>query len=263
MLDVLGPDYAIKAAPELLMHKQNERHPTERADLFGKRLVVDSETEEGRRLAESLLKDLTGGDRQRARRMKENFWEFNPTHKIILATNYRPVVRGTDEGIWRRLRLIPFAVCFWDPDDPANCEAGLPPELRQDKHLREKLKGELPGILTWCVRGCLEWQREGLGMPTEVKEATAAFREEQDALGTFLLERCLQAKVHRVRARHLYACYSCWCKDGGEVPLPQGRFGQALSDRGFERYTSNGTWYRGLALRQLDGDGANGRSGTQ
>ena len=96
---------------------------------------------------ESLIKELTGGDRIRARRMKEDFWEFHPTHTLILATNHKPVIRGTDHGIWRRMRLIPFTVSVSD----SNADRAMP----------QKLKNELPGILAWCVRGCLDWQRDG------------------------------------------------------------------------------------------------------
>src|SRR5690606_33658354 len=125
-----------------------DNHPTKRAGLFGKRLVASIETEEGSRLRESLVKELTGGDRISARRMKEDYWEFEPTHKIVLATNHKPQIRGTDHAIWRRVHLVPFTVTI--PDD------------QQDRDLPSKLRGELPGILAWCVRGCLEWQQIGL-----------------------------------------------------------------------------------------------------
>ncbi len=111
-MDLLGPDYASKADRTLLMLQRHETHPTSVADLFGKRFVAAVETGEGRRLNEPLVKELTGGDRITARRMREDFWQFDPSHKIWLATNHRPVIRGTDEGIWRRLKLIPFTVQF-------------------------------------------------------------------------------------------------------------------------------------------------------
>lgn len=114
ILNTLGPDYAMSAPSDLLMESRSDRHPCEKADLFGKRLVIASETEANRELAESLVKSLTGGDTIRARRMKENFWEFKPTHKIVLLTNHKPVVRGQDHAIWRRLRLVPFVKQFWD-----------------------------------------------------------------------------------------------------------------------------------------------------
>jgi P4 family phage/plasmid primase-like protien len=140
-LEMMG-DYGQQAAPDLLLAKRGS-HPTELADLFGARLVASVEVEDGRRLAESLVKQLTGGDRIKARRMREDFWEFAPTHKVFLAANHKPVVRGTDHAIWRRIKLVPFDVVI--------------PKGEQDSRLPKKLRAELPGILAWAVHGCLEW----------------------------------------------------------------------------------------------------------
>jgi putative DNA primase/helicase len=239
-IEMLSNDYAIKAAPELVMVKRGETHPTERADLFGRRLAVCVETDEGRKLAEALVKDLTGGDRQRARRMKEDFWEFTPTHKIILCTNHKPAIAGTDHAMWRRVRLIPFTVII--------------PEAEQDKRLPEKLQAELPGVLAWCVRGCLDWQRDGLGLPEEVKAATAEYRLDQDLVGRFIADMCDLHPELRCRAGQLYTAFVGWGDCVGEkqavAAKSQRAFGEALRAKGFERYTSNGTWYRGLQLRQ-------------
>jgi putative DNA primase/helicase len=138
--------------------------------------VVAIETEAGRRLNETLVKELTGGDRIRARRMHENFWEFSPTHTFMFATNHKPGIRGTDNGIWRRVKLVPFTVSVADTE--------------ADKAMPDKLRGEAKGILAWCVRGCLEWQEQGLEPPGEVVEATASYRAEQDLIGSFL-EQCV------------------------------------------------------------------------
>lgn len=158
LMNVLGRDYAMQASRDLLLVKRGESHPTELAALFGKRLVVATETDDGRRLAEGAVKQLTGSDKVLARRMREDFWEFDPTHKVLLATNHKPEVRGTDHAIWRRLRLIPFDIVI--------------PDAEQDKMLPKKLEAELKGILAAAVQGCLEWQRLGLGLPDEVKQAT-------------------------------------------------------------------------------------------
>src|SRR5262249_502237 len=236
LTDMLGTSYAIKAATDLLMVKRGDTHPTERADLFGKRLVLCIETEEGKRLAEALVKDLTGGDRIRARRMREDFWEFSPTHKVILCTNHRPRITGTDHAIWRRIRLIPFTVTI--PDD------------NQDKRLPEKLRSELPGILAWAVQGCLAWQRDGLPTPEEVQVATKEYRDTQDLLGQFLDECCLAGNDNfRCKASALYTAYQSWCERGGEEPSKQRGFGESMTERGFKREQSNGTWYVGVALR--------------
>ncbi len=202
LLDTFGPDYAMKCPPEMLMARGYDSHPTDRADLFGKRLVVAIETESGRRLNETLVKELTGGDRIRARRMRENFWEFQPTHTVIMGTNHKPVVQGTDHAIWRRLRLVPFSVTV---------EAG-----QDDKAMPHKLRNERPGILAWCVRGCLRWQENGLIEPAEVSEATAEYRSEQDILGSFIAEHAIKDPSVRCRCGDLFAKYKKWAEESGE-----------------------------------------------
>jgi putative DNA primase/helicase len=250
IMRVMGPDYAMKASPDLLMSRRGERHPTELADLFGMRLVVASETHQGRRLDEALIKDMTSGERIRARRMREDFWEFDPTHKIILLTNHKPAVTGTDTGIWRRLRLVPFEETFWDPEDPNNHGKDLPEALRQDKTLPERLQTEARGILAWLVRGCSNWLDDGLTLPDKVRVATADYRVAEDRLQHFLGECCLVGPNYRCRAATLYARYRKWCEDGGEESPKQRVFGEAMTERGFGRTTSNGTWYLGVTVRQ-------------
>jgi putative DNA primase/helicase len=236
LMDVMGPDYAMKAPRNLLMAKQGESHPTDLADLFGKRLVVAIESEAGRRLDEVLIKEMTGGDRIRARRMREDFWEFSPTHTLIMATNHRPVVKGTDHGIWRRLKLIPFTVTM--PDD------------RADKTVPEKLKAEAPGILAWCVRGCLAWQQIGLEEPDCVRHSTAEYRSEQDVIGSFLEEHTLQDPQLRARCGEVYAAYKDWAERAGERPHSMKAFGLAMKERGIATHTNNGKWYLGIGLRK-------------
>lgn len=239
---MLGDDYGITGARDLLLSRRSERHPTEIADLFGKRLVVCAETGEGRGLAEDHVKALTGADVLKARRIQENFWRFKPTHKLVLCTNHRPVIKGTDLAIWRRLRLVPFGVT-------------IPPE-QQDKTLPNKLLTELPGILAWCVRGCIEWQRDGLGMPEAVQAATASYRSEQDVIGAFLAECCVVGLPdYKVKASHLYAAFATWCQQSGEQETSQRKFGEAMSERGIERYMSAGTWYKNVAIRSVDDEG--------
>lgn len=235
ILDTLGGDFGMQAPDSLLMVKHGESHPTERADLFGKRFVSSVEVEEGRRLAESLVKQLTGGDAIRARKMREDFWEFLPTHKLWMAANHKPQIRGTDHGIWRRVKLIPFDVTIAVAD--------------QDKKLPDKLKAERPGILAWAVRGCIDWQQHGLGEPDEVKAATAAYRAEMDVLGMFMAECCIEGQGRKVKASRLYATYDWWCKANGEYAVNQRRFGMAIAERpGIKRYANNGSWYRGVGL---------------
>ncbi|MHB1558588.1 MAG: phage/plasmid primase, P4 family [Isosphaeraceae bacterium] len=235
LVNLMGPDFAMIAPPGLLVARRGEAHPTERAILHGKRLVVEMETEEGVRLNENLIKHLTGGDSITARRMGEDFWSFDPTHKLMLCTNHKPEVKGTDHAIWRRPKLVPFTVTI--PDSEAITD------------LADRLRVEYPGILARCVRGCLDWQRNGLRVPAEVTEATEGYRAEQDTLRAFLDEECVTGDSIRVKATPLYAKYRSVTEGRGETPMSQKSFGIAMADRGFERFTNNGTWYRGLGLR--------------
>jgi len=201
-------------------------------------------------LNESLIKELTGGEKITARRMREDFWSFDPTHKLIVATNHKPAISGDDDGMWRRVRLMPFDVQFWDPDDPNNQGRNLDPALRQDKQLLTKLKRELPGILAWGVRGCLDWQRDGLTLPSKVRAATSEYRQGEDRVGRFIAERCITGPDYRGKASDMYAGFREWCEATGEHCPTQTTFGESLRRMGFERYTSNGTRYRGIDVRR-------------
>mgnify|MGYP001286146145 CR=1 FL=1 len=237
MLDLLGP-YGKQAEPELLLARRNEAHPTGLADLCGTRLAVTIETDEGRRFNESLVKWLTGGDIIKARFMRQDFFEFLPTHKLWIATNHKPVVRGTDDAIWRRLRLIPFAVT-------------IPPGER-DKRLSEKLRAELPGILAWAVRGCMEWQRCGLQEPAAVIKATAAYRQEMDLLAAFLGECCVVNPLAKVQGKALFAVYEAWCVQTGESALTYRQFNARLKERGFTNDKGTKGWFvwHGIGLSE-------------
>jgi len=213
LLYVLG-DYGKAGAPDLLLAKNSESHPTEQADLKGSRMVVCQEVEAGRSWAERTIKQLTGGDRLKARLMRCDFFEFQPTHKIIVAANHRPKVRGQDEGIWRRIKLVPFGVT-------------IPPEQR-DKTLLAKLRGEASGILAWCVRGCLAWQREGLGDPPAVNEATNAYRAEQDHIGHFVDDLCELDPAAFTATNALYTAYHSWCARHGDRPWARDAFRENL-----------------------------------
>ncbi|MBT9152208.1 MAG: hypothetical protein DDT35_00422 [Firmicutes bacterium] len=222
VLKILG-DYACQAPPDLLMASRGDRHPTELADLHGRRFVSTSETGEGRHLAESLVKQLTGGDKIKGRRMREDFWEFWPTHKLWLATNHKPQVKGTDLAIWSRLHLVPFNVSYPDGDP------------RQDKKLPEKLEQEVSGILRWAVEGCLAWQRQGLGTPPEVKAATEAYRAEMDVFGPFFADCCRMSPSASISAATLYDAYKNWCTEEGVSALSQKKLGSALTKRDCQR----------------------------
>jgi putative DNA primase/helicase len=197
LLDLMG-DYGMQTPPELLNVRRGEVHPTERADLAGRRLAAAVENSIGDRLDESLVKVLTGGDRIRARRMRQDHWEFAPTHKLWVAANHKPGVRGTDNGIWRRVKLIPFNVTI--------------SEAEADRSLPDKLTNELPGILAWSVRGCLEWQRGGLQVPPEVVNATTCYRDESDPLAEFYQDVCRIEPGTKVKATLLHQAYVKWAE---------------------------------------------------
>ena len=216
LLEAAG-EYGMQAAPDLLIAKRGG-HPTEVADLFGMRVVASIEVEDGRRLAEALVKSLTGGDKVRARRMRQDFWQFDPTHTAFLCTNHKPEIRGTDNAIWRRIRLIPFTETI--------------PPAEQDKKLPEKLRAELPGILAWCVEGCLEWQREGLQAPDEVRKATGAYRSEMDVIGAFLRDECEVGDGYKATIKDVYARYEEWCEESGEKKETKRKFNARLTERG-------------------------------
>jgi putative DNA primase/helicase len=241
--DVLGPDYAGTAPPELLLLSPGDQHPTVKADLHGKRLMIAVETPQGARLNEQRLKALTGSDRIKARRMREDFWEFTPEFKLILMTNHRPHVNGQDHGMWRRLVLWPFTARFWDLEKG---ETG-PPELQADKKLAKKLKAERVGILAWLVRGAMEWQSHGVGTPRIVLEATREYRTTEDRLGAFIADCCTEGSGLLTLATKLYGRYKQWCDDNGERAQTAIGFGMSLADRGIERDKGRRN-YVGIAL---------------
>ncbi len=235
IMEAMG-DYALQAAPELLTVKASA-HPTELADLKGARFVASVEVEDGKHLAESLVKQMTGGDRIKARFMRGDFFEFSPTHKVFLAANHKPEVRGTDTGIWRRIKTVPFDVTI--------------PKGGRDPALPAKLREELPGILRWAVEGCLLWQREGLGEPEEVKAATAEYRAEMDVLAGFIEERCVTRPGAWAKFADLYAEYETWCRESGELAEKKRTFGTRLKERGFSpaKGTDNVSIRTGITLR--------------
>lgn len=230
----VGDDYVIKANRDLFMVKKGDSHPAQMARLFGKRVVVCIETADGARLDEALVKELTGGDRIAARRMREDWWEFEPTHKAILVTNHEPEITGTDKAIWRRIRFVPFTESFEGE--------------RKDDRLGEKLKAEAPGILAWLVRGCLEWQAHGLPMPSAIEEATERYRNSQDVLGAFLETECATGTDFRVRISDLYGKYRTWCEGSGMKVATGTAFGRCMSERGFKKDDGK-RWYLGVMLR--------------
>jgi P4 family phage/plasmid primase-like protien len=216
--DVMG-DYATNTDTETLLMKRYQGVGNDVAALKGARFVSAAEVEQGRRLAESKVKQLTGRDTVTARFLFGEPFNFTPEFKLWLSTNNKPVIQGTDDAIWDRLRLIPFTQRF-DGD-------------RQDPKLPEKLRNELAGVLAWMVEGCLEWQEHGLGEPESVRKATDQYRAEMDTLAAFIEDRCVVREGIVAPATPLYKQYQMWCDDAGEKPETQKMFGMRLRERGF------------------------------
>lgn len=226
-LDLLG-DYATQAAPDLLLSKKGEAHPTEQADLEGRRLAICTEVEQGREFATATLKRLTGGDRIKARFMRQDFFTIDPTHKLMIACNHKPRVRGADHAMWRRFLLCPWTVRI--------------PKGEKDTTLPAKLHAELSGILNWAIAGCLAWRRDGLRVPDAVRLATQKYRDDSDQLGRFLracgdpatpADACIEATA-------LFHAYARWCEQEGEIAWKQRTFTLALEERATELKITKG-----------------------
>ncbi|HEX4000196.1 MAG TPA: phage/plasmid primase, P4 family [Pirellulales bacterium] len=241
LLFIFG-SYGLKAPAKLLMAGR-DRHPTEIAALFRKRAAFCSETDENGRLDEAIVKSLTGGDRITARRLYQDFTEFDPTHKLVLVTNHRPAIRGSDNAIWRRIQLVPFNVTI--------------EEARQNKDLSKELVQEAPGVLAWLVRGCLEWQRKGLNAPPEARQATDAYKADENILGGFIDECCTVSVDEEAGASELLSAYRDL--EGNPAMTPK-QFATLLRSRGFRssRYTTGPhkgriRWH-GIRLRVKEGE---------
>jgi putative DNA primase/helicase len=222
-------DYFQRAPTSLILKRNDgsEGIPNDVARLPGVRMAVTSEVEEGSRMAESRIKDLTGGDRLAARFLRMEFFEFVPTHKLWIVGNHRIFISGTDHGIWRRIMQIPFEVTI--------------PEADRDPKLKEKLIAqELSGILSWCVTGCIEWQRDGLNPPDKVTAATEEYRAEMDTVGQFVEERCLCNPSAQIGKDSLYQEYRLWAEMSGLHALSINRFGRRLKEKGFRDDRSGG-----------------------
>lgn len=230
-------DYAMQASLSMLVDRRRDATPFDLADLPGRRLVAVSETREISCLAEGVIKQLTGGEPMRARSLYGDFFEFQPRAKIWLSTNHKPAIKGEDDGIWRRIHLVPFLERIGDEE--------------VDRDLPEKLRSELPGILAWAVRGCVEWQHAGLQVPKVVLDATLEYRREECVFTRFLDDVCVRTRLAAVAKKALYGAYTEWCEEQGLAPLSQVRLSRTLKEQGVgeERGTGGRHLWRGLGLR--------------
>jgi putative DNA primase/helicase len=234
LMYLLG-DYAIATPTETFMRKNGDQNTNDIARLRGTRFVTTTEAEQGRRLSEPLIKLITGNDRMTARFLYGEFFNFLPTFKIFMATNHKPVIKGTDHGIWRRIKLIPFTTRI--------------PEEKQDKHLEGKLKAEASGILNWLLEGTRRWRREGLKAPLAILNATDEYRGEMDVIGNFIKECCLQKPEGSIRVREFFKAYQEWCEENNEPAVSERFLGLRLKEMGFERTrTADARYWSGLAL---------------
>jgi putative DNA primase/helicase len=239
--NILG-DYAASAAMDTFTASHGDKHPTDLAKLRGARMVTASETEEGRAWAEARIKELTGNERPiSARFMRQDFFEYWPTFKLVFVGNHQPVLRNVDDAARRRFNIIPFV---HKPENP-------------DKELKDKLRTEYPAILRWMIDGCLDWKRYGLIRPAVVVEATEEYFTEQDSLGRWIEELCDIGKP-AMEARHkaLFASWTSWAAANGEQAGTGKAFSKSLQKRGFKQsHDRNGSLFNGIELRPIDTSG--------
>ena len=232
-------DYSRAVAGETLVSTKRDPQAAspELARLAGARLVTSVETDDGQKLAESLIKSMTGGDKITARHLHRESFEYVPTFKLMIVGNHKPLVSGTDHGIWRRIHLVPFLRTF--------------SEEEADPRLTDKLRAELHNIAAWMVEGTLAWQRDGLGSPPKcVRDATLEYREQMDTIGEFLKEECESDPQAFVTSSSLFARYSSWCHECGLRPPSKQAFGRKLVERSgiSQKKVNNERGYVGLRL---------------
>ncbi len=233
-------DYGRQTNSDTFIKKKNDSSiNNDIARLDGARFVSAVESEEGQQLSESLVKQITGGEKMSARFLRQEYFEFTPEFKVFFTTNHKPIVKGSDEGIWRRIRLVPFTVTI--------------PKEKVDKKLPQKLAAEMPGILRWAVEGCLKWQKEGLKEPEVIRKATEGYREDMDILGPFLAERCVIHPAAKIESKEIYKEYKNWCFENDDVELKNRAFYRQLEIRGFKKEVGakNKLFFFGIGLQKF------------
>ncbi|MGG0243238.1 phage/plasmid primase, P4 family [Bacillus mycoides] len=239
--DIMG-DYGKQAKSDTFIKKKESGANNDIARLVGSRFVSAIESEEGEKLADSFVKQITGGEPVLARFLRQEFFEFIPEFKVFFTTNHKPIIGGLDEGIWRRVKLIPFNLNL--------------PAHKRDKRLPEKLSLEMPGILNWAIEGCMKWQQDGLKEPKVVAEATGKYKDDMDILAPFLDEVCYvderENESIMIEAKELYNVYERWCFNSGERSLGNRSFYRMLETKGFGKTkgTGNKTFIIGITLNE-------------
>lgn len=233
--ELLGADFAKQTPSETLMARRSSG-TNDIARLQSVRVVIANEIEDGSLLAESLVKQMTGGEALTAKFHYAEYFEFMPKFKLFIAGNHKPTIRGRDNGIWRRIRLLPFVVT-------------IPPEKR-DTQLQEKLFAEMPGILNWAIKGCLDWQKNRLGEPKVVTDAVTSYRDEMDVIGQWMQECCTVAINLESKGGEAYQSFKLWSERNGYRPLAAGTFGRDLADRFKKVERNDGNYYEGIKCHQ-------------
>jgi len=233
--DLMG-EYGKQAKSDTFIKKKETGANNDIARLVGSRFVSAIESEDGEQLSEAFVKQITGGEPVLARFLRQEYFEFIPEFKVFFTTNHKPVIKGVDEGIWRRIRLVPFNLQL--------------PKEKRDKKLPEKLSLEMPGILNWAIEGCMKWQQSGLNDPAVVMKATGDYKEEMDILGPFMFECCFKREDVQIEAKELYEVYSNWCFRNGEHQLKNRAFYRILESQGLKRERGNRNKYfiKGVTL---------------
>lgn len=238
---ILG-DYAINAQVQSILAKGNSSNggnaSPDIARMNGARFVRTNEPNEGSKFDEGLVKQLTGGDVVTARFLYGEEFQFKSEFKMWIACNYKIVVRGTDKGIWRRMRLIPFEAEFEGKNE--------------DKSLESKIKAECPQILAWAIEGCLEWQKEGLEMPDEIRIATNEYRDEMDIVRSFAKDRIKAKPRNKIKASLIYTAYKQWARDGNEYMMSNQKFGLEFAKKYVKRNVGGYIYYMDIDLKEAD-----------
>ena len=230
-------EYAKPGPSSLIVQAGNhEVHPTDVASCLGSRLVLVHETKKGAVFDASKVKVLTGGDQLTARYMHQDFITFDPTHTLLMLSNYKPELDGGDSAIWRRIQLVPFDVVI--------------PKERQDRDLAARIKAsELDGVLRWIVEGAVEWQRRGLDPPAAVLKQTAAYRDDENAVFRFLRSCCLLNPDLKTQGSVLFEAFRAWCDDDGARAGNPNQFAKELRALGYGKTTRGGrVFYCGIGL---------------
>jgi len=238
MLTMLGNDYSLQTPMDTLMVKSAGNSSSNHlARLQNIRFVASTEVEEGARVSESLIKQMTGGDRIAARFLYKEFVEFTPRFKLFIAGNHKPIIKGDDLGIWRRIHLVPFEITV--------------PAEKRDSTLPEQLRSELSGILNWLIQGCIKWKQTGFKQPKLVEQAVSEYKEEMDTLGIWIDECCKVGAGLMARGNEAYNSYQHWTIANGFQSVCSPNFYRKLSERFSKHRDSRGNYYRGFKLQMM------------